>query len=322
MMSALAPRRGFALDSRPGQTERDRQAATNIAEPRGSKLVRAVLRAGGNSAAEPRQAECDFRSFAGQLRESGDVFGDERQRAEAIHRFVHEQILRGNYETSANDLGVTLAGGPFNCATASVLFLALAADFDLDARAVVVPGHVWCRVTDPRGTFDVETTCRGWFEVAASERANMPSEMTQFMAEHQRRASIARVLDRPGLVAIFHYNRGVRYLKEQQFSAAATANLQALELDPRCAPAYDNLLATINNWSLALALQGERELGLGLLAAGLALAADYEPFRGNYRYLSRQRAAAGEASESGEKVLKSVLQRVSSAGDGESNTGF
>jgi hypothetical protein len=250
--------------------------------------VRAVLHACGASAARSRQSGNEYRALADELRASSQACGDERQRAQAIHRFVHARILRGGYDASSSDVARVLAGGPFNCATASVVFLALAADFDLEAQAVAVPGHVWCRVAISGRPFDVETTCRNWFDLAARESAHLTVEEKQFMAEHVRRSTRARTLDQQALIAIFHYNLGVRLLKDRQYSAAATANLRSLQLDPQCVPAYDNLLATINNWSLSLAAQGERELGLDLLAMGLTLAGDYGPFRANYRYLSRQ----------------------------------
>jgi hypothetical protein len=256
----------------------------------GMSLVRAVLQTNGESEIERRRSEDAFLAFSRQLRESGKVAGTPRRQARAIHEFAHQHILRGKYETGGSDLAAALAGGPFNCATASVLFLALAADFGLDAHAVAVPGHVWCRVIASGPSFDVETTCRNWFELPVGERA-ASKETKQFMADHELRSAGARDLDQRALIAVFHYNQGVRLLNEQQFSAAAVANLRALAFDPRCRPAYDNLLATINNWSLALALQGNQPLGLNLLETGMVLAKDYEPFRVNYRFLSGQPGA-------------------------------
>jgi hypothetical protein len=237
-----------------------------------------------------RRSERSFREFCTELRASGNVFGNPRQQAQAIHKFIHARILRGRYETGGSNLAAALAGGPFNCATASVLFLAIAADFDLDAHAVAVPGHVWCRVVTAGSSFDVETTCRNWFEFAAGERVE-DDPASPFMAEHARRSASARELDEHALIAVFHYNRGVRLLREERFPEATFANLRALTLDPRCTSAHDNLLATINNWSLALARQGNRPLGLALLATAMALAKDYQPFRVNYRYLSGQIAS-------------------------------
>ncbi len=323
ILFALAPhRRSACVDQLSSPCKTYHAARAQGACPRGLGLVQDVLQAGGVSAARSRQAGLEFRVFANQLSEAGHVCGSERQQAQSIHRFVHERILQGKYETSANDIAAVLAGGSFNCLTASVLFLALAADFDLEAQAVAVPGHVWCRVASPGRPIDVETTCPHWFELAVREPVKATAELEQFMAEHNRRSAVARVLDRQALIATVHYNRGVRFLKEQQFSAAAAANLRALEIDPRCAPAYDNLLATINNWSVALAARGERELGLDLLAIGLAWAGDYEPFRSNYRYFSQRQAAGSEPPAIGDRVPKSSAKRVLPPSSIESKTGF
>ena len=78
----------------------------------------------------------------------------------------------------------------------------------------------------------------------------------------------------------------MRLLKDEKFLAAVSANLAALQLDPHCEPAYDNLLATINDWALALAGRGERGTGRNLLSAGIWLVPDYQPFRINYRFLA------------------------------------
>ena len=227
------------------------------------------------------------------MRATGQVRGDERQKAGAIHAFVHQRILTGKYETSGSDLAATLDGGAFNCATASALFLALAAEFDLDARAMSAPGHVWCRVATAAGPLEVETTCADWFDILAATRpahqgANQRSWPTNGVAPP------ARVLDARAFLAVFHYNRGVQLLRQERFDAAVRANLAALTLDPECQEAHDNLLATINNWSVALAAEGQGELGEMLLAQGLALAPGYRPFHANQRYISTRKNIASE----------------------------
>lgn len=160
--------------------------------------------------------------------------------------------------------------------------------FDVDARGVAVVGHVWCRVITPDGSFDVETTCPNWFELTASLAADNDPPENPLLVEHLRRVAAARVLDEPALIAVIHYNRGLRLLKQQRFHAAATANLQALQLDPQCEPARENLLVTLNDWSLALAAHGQTELALDLLDKAMALDGHYQPFLLNYRFISQR----------------------------------
>ena len=181
--------------------------------------------------------------FARTFRTKHDSGGDARQHARAIHAFLHERVLRGKYKASASDIGAALDGGPFNCAAASALFLTLAARCGLDAQAVSVRGHLWCRVSDAGKSFDVETTCRTWFAIADRYAGVATENVSAAMAAHRRRVAAGRVLSRSQFLTIFHYNRGVTLLRQQQFVAAAQANRRALALEPNCRPATENLAA-------------------------------------------------------------------------------
>jgi hypothetical protein len=167
-----------------------------------------------------------------------------RQRARAIHAFMHAHILRGRYEARASDLAGALAGGAYNCAASSALFLALAREFGLEAQAVSVAGHVWCRVTSHGERSDVETTCPEWFEVLEQADAAAGSDSAVWR-EHCARAAQARALDEHAFLAVFHFNRGVALYRQRQFVASAAANLTAISLDPACAPARENLAASL-----------------------------------------------------------------------------
>ncbi len=255
-------------------------------------LVRSLLEAGGSTSAEATQGVHQFRTFAEQFRACSPLAAGERQQARAIHKFIHEQILGGNYDATAGDLAVVLDGGPYNCATASAVFLALASEVGLKAHAVAVPGHVWCRVEGNDETFDIETTCLDWFELLASDDGVDKQPSKGILAEHRGRAVAGRILDEVALVAVFHYNRGVRLFRSGRYLAAAEANLVALAFDPTCEPAFNNLLGAFNDWSLELAAAGRRDEALSLLVRAMAAAPQYEPFRVNHRFLSRGDAAA------------------------------
>jgi hypothetical protein len=219
-----------------------------IAEPVGSassQLVCAALAASAHDAASVGRWQNKFEQFARRMRSSDRMHGTPGERARAIHAFLHAEILRGKYDAATSDLASALAGGPFNCASATALWIALARECGLDARAVSVVGHVWCRLDLAGEPFDVETTSRDWF-LLADRRAQDPAlAVTPAYQDHLRRRAVARELDERALVAIFHYNRGVRLLREGRFLAAANANLAALALDGQCQPAYGNLAAAL-----------------------------------------------------------------------------
>jgi tetratricopeptide (TPR) repeat protein len=88
-------------------------------------------------------------------------------------------------------------------------------------------------------------------------------------------------------VAVIYYNRGVDLLRENRFAEAVSANVRALRLDPDNEAATGNLLASINNWSLALAAEGKFSDAIALLNRGLAAAPDHEPFHANQRHVYR-----------------------------------
>ena len=64
------------------------------------------------------------------------------ERVETIHRTLHQRLLRGGYDANATDLAETLRTGVYNCASATVLWIALAKELNIDAHAVEMPGHV------------------------------------------------------------------------------------------------------------------------------------------------------------------------------------
>jgi hypothetical protein len=206
-------------------------------------LLRSVLRVSGYDKTQVDHWQHVLARFAAKLRARGTVAGDSRQKAQVIHAYVRNEILRGKFDAAESDLGVALSGGSFNCASASALFLAMAREFELDARAVSVLGHVWCRVKTEQGTLEVETTARDWFAREAAGEAASPQERSPLYQEHLRRVAQSRPLDDAEFLAIFHYNRGVGLFRAGRLGDAAAANLAALVLDPACRPAYENFAA-------------------------------------------------------------------------------
>jgi len=261
--------------------------------------LREALQTEGLSEAawEPHLTRFEF--FSQELRAALDAAASPRSvfgQAQVVHEFLHCRVLRGDYNERASSVADALAGGSFNCAAASGIYVLLAKAVHLPAHAVAVPGHVWCRVESDRQTLDIEATSPIWFELLASETDARP-EAAQRLRAHRQRMAEGRRLDDCGLLAILYYNRGVRALRSGAYAEAAGANLRALALDPQCQGARENLLGTINNWSLALAADGHRQSGHALLSAGLACAPDYAPFQANARFLQQSPAAGSVQDE-------------------------
>ena len=247
-----------------------------------------------------------FAAIVEALRQSGEVRGTSRERAQAVFAFLHQSLLRGGYCLQASDLRQAFDHGRFNCVTASLLFNCLAERFELKAVGLELPGHAMSRLELPGETLDIETTCSRWFTLldrrgaADSPPAGKPAETeheTTGQAELAERSLARRTA--PGrrplrevseveLVATIYYNRGVDLLAEKRFADAAAANAKAVRLDPQNATAKGNFLATINNWAIDLGTSGEYEKAAELLRLGLATDPGYDTFRANYVQLFRQ----------------------------------
>jgi tetratricopeptide (TPR) repeat protein len=103
------------------------------------------------------------------------------------------------------------------------------------------------------------------------------------------------------MVAMIYYNRGGDLLAEKQFAAAAAANAKALRLDPSSATAKGNLLATINNWAIALGSRQHYVEAADLLKQGMAVDPSFQTFLLNYVHVyhqwTQQLCADGRFSE-------------------------
>lgn len=218
-------------------------------------LLTEMAQAAGASTLEMEIALARFRECIKELHAADTVDGDCQHKARVLHEFLHHRVLRGPYQVSATSVPTALSGGPYNCTSGTALLLALAIEFGLQVDAVAAPGHVWCRVSDEGSMFDIETTQPDWSTTAPS-------------AETSPRQG--RTLDTAGLVALVHYNQGVRLHRQGRFVEAIEANRLALRLDPRCEQARDNLRAAIHNWSLMLTASGQGVEALPAWAAGLA----------------------------------------------------
>ena len=102
-------------------------------------------------------------ALADELRRSGKLTDQPRQRAEAIFQFMHQRILHGGYDLAYTDLRRVLDEGRFNCVSATVLFNYLAGELGLDCHGLQMPGHAMSQVSLPEGTLDVENTGPRWF---------------------------------------------------------------------------------------------------------------------------------------------------------------
>lgn len=224
-----------------------------------------------------------------ELRRSGEVAGSPREKAEAIFAFLHRRVLYGGYDLASTDLRRVLDQGRFNCVSATVLFNHFATVFGLDCRGLEMPGHAMSRVRLAGETLDVETTCPGWFRGSSDPwQPSATSGKTIGAASSSADHAKAREVSPVQMAAMIYYNRGVDFLAEKRFADAAVCNAKSLRLDPTNATARGNLLATINNWAIALGDSRHFAEAVTLLRQGLAMDSRFEAFSQNFVHVHHQ----------------------------------
>lgn len=270
-------------------------------------LLEAVLIAGGESdrmriAAYRRRVEV----IARDVRHDVDLTSDDKSRAKQLLHSLHRRVLTGPYLSDQSSVAVSLNNGSYNCLSSVVLYVALADTLGINATPAVLPGHIVAHVACESGPIVVETTCdnaRGTSGVRgpiAGTSATNPSTKT------------AKPLTDAEVVALFYYNQGYEHLMRKSYRQALAANEKALRLDPDSERALGNLLATLNNWSLARAAEGDYRHALELVAYGLEHSPNYAPLRANNRHIHRklvQRLLESGQHAEAQRVLSAAANR-------------
>ncbi len=222
-------------------------------------------------------------------------------RAALIHQALHRQLLRGGYDANATNLATTLQTGVYNCASATLLFVALSEQYDVPVQAIELPGHARALIDCGDQRYEIEVTCPVWSQ--AYRPIPSGSNTASQTARSAELPDGGRAVSPLGLVAMFYYNRGIDAFNDRHFATALAINRQVLLLDPDNAIARANLLATVNNWALALCDSGHFAEAERLLVEGQQLAPQHEAFQHNAVHVeqmwNRVRAAATAAQKIG-----------------------
>ena len=195
-----------------------------------------------------------------------------------IHRLVHERFLQGRYRADQDNVAELLESGSHNCLSATVLLVAFCRDLGVPAMAVEAPGHVLAYLPQADSGMLIESASPTWrvYPFPSLTAVQKPGDtQRQF-----------RVLSPTDLIASIYFNRGVHYLEQGRFADALEANKMALAIDPKCASARENLLATVNNWAVAVGTSGQVDQALEMLEAAQAIAPEFQPFAANRKYLA------------------------------------
>jgi hypothetical protein len=240
-------------------------------------LVEAALVASGAENTDEIKFYADqFAALQAESRRLCETLPDAITKAEAIHRLLHAQLLR-RYDADTTNIAATFNSGVYNCASATLLFVSLAADAGLNVQAFELPGHVRAAITEDANQWEIEITSPKWNEAVRQLDAEIPN-----------RRDVSPI----GLIAMVYYNQGIDVFHDRQFAAAIAANRRALLLDDNNREARGNLLASVNNWALALCESRQFDAAEKLLADGLNFDASHQAFTHNAAYARKLRMQA------------------------------
>jgi tetratricopeptide (TPR) repeat protein len=191
--------------------------------------------------------------------------------------------------------------GRFNCVSATILFNCLAERFGLRVYGLESPSHARSRLAYDGNRVDIETTCPRWFQVLDDPQRRLVPNLdappvktaensgpatgklaSATSAGTASPASGCREVSGVQLAAMIYYNRGVDLLAAGRFGEALAANAKALRLDAESQTARGNLLATLNNWAIALGAEGRYGEAVKRLDQGLDIEPSHETLKANY----------------------------------------
>jgi len=193
------------------------------------------------------------------------------ERADALLRWLHREVLKNGYRREQSDLAVLLDTNTFNCVSSSVIYNILALRLGLDVRAIEVPDHAFSVVYDGTAHMDVETTTPLGFN-PARDQIEAFERMIGFRYIPQSHRDQRREIGETGLAALIYYNRGVQMGHAKRHHDALLAYFRAMSLDPEFASAAKNALATLANWSIELAEAQSWKQALEIASVGVELA--------------------------------------------------
>jgi tetratricopeptide (TPR) repeat protein len=292
--------------------ERDLFADASAGQLRHITLLEAGLVASGASnSAAIENARARFAAVQSELRnlavggsDGTETAGRENKvlrRAALIHHVLHQRLLRSGYDANATNLITTLQTGVYNCASATLLFVSLAEQYDVPVQAIELPGHVRAIIDCGDQRYEIEVTCPVWSQAYRAVRtaSNLTNQATGTADSFDAGWPVSPL----GLVASIYYNRGIDAFNDRRFAEALLINRRALLLDPDNAMVRANLLATVNNWGLALCDGGHYAEAEKLLIEGQQFAPQHEAFQHNAIHVeqiwNRMQAAAAAAQKIG-----------------------
>lgn len=247
-----------------------------------SLLEGSLIASGVTDAGKIAQYRSDFADRTATLLDICSNDESEKTKPERVYDFLHNELLTGKYHSTCTELNRAFDDGDYNCVTATILYDCISRAHGLSPVAVATNTHVRSRfLGEP--SFDVETTCREWFDVARRD----PHAM-KFRAEQQ----VTRQLTEVELLAKIYYNRGVSLLEKKSFASAIELLRTSQLLDAVDVPTRENIAAGMNNWALEECDAKHFERAVQLVIEGASQYPEFVPFLANDVHIHQRWAVA------------------------------
>ncbi|MGQ9771418.1 MAG: tetratricopeptide repeat protein, partial [Thermogutta sp.] len=313
----------------PAEVEGRLLAEAQAGRLQGLDLLTAAMLAGGSS---PQKVRSLLDRFKGQLRRIEarvDPQAAPLVRLRQAFRGLHAEILHGGYDIAASNPGEAIQTGRFNCVSASLLFKLIAEFLGFEVQVIQTPTHAYCGVKCENVWVPVECTSPHSLDGKVNQtrpedglRGKQGEEWTDqrwlgrpMVSRSQQQdwrtwGEGGRDVSDTQLLGTIYYNRGVAALLDRQFETAVVTNLRAIQLDPESHSARDNLLASLNNWAIALAERGAYGEAAARLHLALEIRSDSGPIQANlyrvYREWQNAWRRHGGDAESARNIRESI----------------
>jgi tetratricopeptide (TPR) repeat protein len=194
---------------------------------------------------------------------------DQRSKAQYLFGFMYSNVLK-EYRESATTLDVVLRSGRYNCLSATLTYSILLDAFGISNRAVVLPSHVYSRISVDGHDIDVENTSPNGFDVSSNAQAQKELKRLTGL-EYSTVNDRTELVGKRGLFAYSYanvsYYASLARQPESSFRNAACA----VELLPNGKYIGTNLIAAYTLWAISLSdYERNWEKALGLLDEGIS----------------------------------------------------
>jgi len=169
---------------------------------------------------------------------------------------LHDQVLKEYVET-ASLAGTLLDEGKYNCLSSTILYCLTARELGLAVSGVLVPGHTFCVLSDPRGDKMVETTVRYGFDPGKIEVERL-KQLTRYVYVPETIYTEKKIVDWRELLSLLYTNNLnlEDFVVHDDYADYLPRFKKGLLFDPSSGVLKKNIFVCLNNLAV-LSLETE-----------------------------------------------------------------